>query len=293
MGMQNIPPNLQPLCDRSGRLETAWFCAQQAAFFLINDRPENLKVSSKTTSSDLVSLMDKASEDMIVRHILSSYPLDGVVGEEGANKVGSSDTRWIIDPLDGTVNYLFGIPLWGVSIAIETRGVVEFGIVVIPAQGETYVAKRGGGAFRVTHQGIATAREQDAVAWGEQIQVRKSETLATSLVMTGFGYSPSRRSLQAELVQKIIPAIADIRRGGAAVVDLCWFAAGRSDAYYEFGLNTWDYAAGALIAQEAGGIVQGLDTPDFSRFLIAATPQISEALRQLLTQSGAHDLFNH
>ncbi len=294
-----IPTELNHLADVSGRLEVAWFIAHKAASFLLNDRPADLLYTSKSTSTDLVSQMDKASEDMIVRIISQEFPCDGVLGEEGAQINESSHIRWIIDPLDGTVNYLFGIPLWGVSIAIEVDAVIEYGIVVTPALGETYVAQRGGGAWRI--RGL-----QGHVTSVEHIHVRESPSLATALVTTGFGYSPIRRGRQAELVQKIIPCIADIRRGGAAVVDLCWFASGRSDAYFEAGLNTWDYAAGALIAREAGAVVQGLVmidlvtsdlvtsdlvTSDLSEFLIAATPQIFDQLHSLLVEKGARDVF--
>lgn len=284
-----IPPELDHFADVSGRFKVAWCVAHEAASFLMNDRPADLLYTSKSTSTDLVSQMDKASEDMIVRTITHEFPSDGVIGEEGAQVDESSNVRWIIDPLDGTVNYLFGIPLWGVSIAIEVDAVTEYGIVVTPAQGETYVAQRGGGAWRI--QGL-----QGPVTSVERIHVKDSPSLETALVTTGFGYSPIRRGRQAELIQKIIPCIADIRRGGAAVVDLCWFASGRSDAYFEAGLNAWDYAAGALIAREAGAVVQGLvmndlATSDLSEFLIAATPQIFDQLHTLLIDKGARDVF--
>ena len=279
-----MPPEILALCDPHNRFEIAWKSAHEAASFLFNDRPADLSHTYKSTSSDLVSYMDKKSEDMIVQQIFSNFPQDGVLGEEGAHRSGSNNIRWIIDPLDGTVNYLFGIPLWGVSIGIEINGSVDYGIVVIPAQDETYVAQRGSGAFRIrsvnTHNVLV-----------DRIHVRESGSLDGALVTTGFGYNPSDRVQQAELITKIIPRIADIRRGGAAVVDLCWFASGHSDAYFEYGLNPWDYAAGALIAQEAGGIVQGLTTSDFSEFLIAATPKIFSEFRTLLIDKGASEIF--
>lgn len=275
---------LASLSDESGRFEVAWTAAHQAADFLMNDRPIDLEYTSKSSRTDLVSHMDKASESIIVEMIIEHFPSDGILGEEGANKEASNEFRWIIDPLDGTVNYLFGIPLWGVSIGLEIRGVVEFGIVVIPTQGETYTARRGQGAWRIRTRGATQE-------FSERIFVRKSTSIDTALVMTGFGYSPIRRQGQAEVVKQIIPRIADIRRGGAAVVDLCWFASGRSDAYFECGLNPWDYAAGALIAQEAGGVVKGLDNDDFSDFLIAATPEVFDELRRMLVDSGARKLL--
>jgi len=279
-----MPPEMLALCDPFNRFKVAWEIAHEAASFLLNDRPADLSYTYKSTSSDLVSYMDKKSEEMIVQHIFSNFPQDGVLGEEGANRSGSNNIRWIIDPLDGTVNYLFGIPLWGVSIGIEINGSVDYGIVVIPAQGETYVAQRGLGAFR-----MSGGNTRNFLV--ERIHVRESVSLDRALVTTGFGYSPSRRVRQAEVITEIIPCIADIRRGGAAVVDLCWFASGRSDAYFEYGLNPWDYAAGALIAQEAGGIVQGLATSDFSEFLVAATPKIFSEFRALLVDKGARKIF--
>ncbi len=274
----------ESIADETGRYEIAWQAAHQAAQFLLNERPMNLTSSSKSTPTDLVTHMDRAAECMIVDSIVHNFPSDGIVGEEGAYRKASSEYRWIIDPLDGTVNYLFGIPLWGVSIGIEVCGEVEFGIVAIPAQSETFVAQRGHGAWRIV------SGDEGQKPW-ERIAVRQSTSLNNALVTTGFGYSPDRRKSQAEVVRRMIPHIADIRRGGAAVVDLCWFACGRSDAYYEYGLNHWDYAAGALIAQEAGGIVRGLTSDDFSKFLLASTPQVFEDVRRLLINSGAQKIF--
>jgi myo-inositol-1(or 4)-monophosphatase len=282
--LSKIPTELEHCFDVSGRFEAAWFAAHEAAAFLMNDRPADLLYTSKSTSTDLVSQMDKAAEDMIVHHIIQDFPQDGVLGEEGEDRNGSSNARWIIDPLDGTVNYLFGVPLWGVSIAIEIDHVVEYGIVVTPVQDETYIARRGGGAWKI--RGI-----QSSVISVEQVQVRATESLETALVMTGFAYSPQKRGRQAELIKDLIPYIADIRRNGAAVIDLCWFASGRSDAYFESGLNLWDYAAGALIAQEAGAIVQGLENSSLSEYLVAATPQIFEQLHSLLMAKGARDII--
>jgi myo-inositol-1(or 4)-monophosphatase len=283
MDLSSLPDDFSLLSDESGRLSVAWRMATQAAMFLMQERPIDLQFTSKSTSTDLVSVMDKTSEQMIVDAILEHYPSDSILGEEGSDKQGTSDYRWIIDPLDGTVNYLFGIPLWGVSIAIERLGQIEFGIVVIPAQGEIFLAQRNIGSWRVEVDADAD------VPW-HRISIRESTSTATALVMTGFGYDPVRREKQADVVKRVIPHIADIRRGGAAVVDLCWFACGRSDAYFEYGLNPWDYAAGALIAQESGGIVEGLDGPDFGKFLLAATPQVFNELRSLLKHSGAQEL---
>lgn len=285
-----FPDSLSSLDDPQSRLSAAWEIAHRAGGFLLHDRPQDLKVSSKSSASDLVSAMDREAEMLIVETIRSRYPHDGILGEEGADVESENGIRWIIDPLDGTVNYLFGLPMWGVSIAIEVAGIVHFGVVAIPALGHTYVGVKGGGAYR-----FETA-EPEADVLGEllrtQIYVRRTPEFSRALVATGFGYGVGRRVKQAEVVQALIARIADIRRGGAAVVDFCWLANGYLDAYYEYGLNPWDYAAGALIAAEAGAIVGGLDTDDFSEFMIAASPDAFDDLRLALKELGAHELLH-
>ncbi len=280
----DLPIELRSLDDTSGRLTTAWFLAQQVGNFLLSKRPANLDISTKSSASDLVSEMDQGAEQLIVNEVRARFPEDGILGEEGANVPSSNGVRWIIDPLDGTVNYLFGIPLWGVSIAIEIKGVVTFGVISIPPQNQIYVGVLGSGSWNSLLGAPSTNLNR--------LHVRDSSIISASIVTTGFGYDPIRRVQQAELIKKIIPHIADIRRGGAAVVDFCWLASGFSDAYFEYGLNPWDYAAGALISAEAGAIVAGLDDSDFSQFMVAATPEIFHSLRKLLQQSNAGELLD-
>lgn len=290
MSMENrcvVPQELGSCLDPEGRFQTAWEVACRAATYLVSDRPTDLNYSTKSSSTDLVTEMDKGSERIIVDTIRVLFPEDGILGEEGTNFSGSSGFRWIIDPLDGTVNYLFGIPHWGVSLAIEFNGQVESGVIALPAMQETYASVRGMGSWCVVSSKDSSDRQVT------KLRVRPSSRLSNALVMTGFGYDSARRGRQAELVQEVISQIADIRRSGAAVVDLCWFAHGRSDAYFEYGLNVWDYAAGALIATEAGGLIGGLDSPDFSEFLVAATPHIFDDLRELLVSKNARHLFEY
>jgi myo-inositol-1(or 4)-monophosphatase len=278
-----LPEQFRSLDDETGRLATAWLLAHQAGDFLLSKRPADLTISTKSTASDLVSEMDQGAEHIIVKMLRDKFPDDGILGEEGTNVPSVNGVRWILDPLDGTVNYLFGVPLWGVSIAIEIDGRVAFGIISLPPQSQIFVGIQGHGCWS-SDLGVVTPRQR-------KLSVRGTAPLSSALVATGFGYDPVRRSRQAELIKNVIPHIADIRRSGSAVVDFCWLASGFSDAYFEYGLNAWDYAAGALIAQEAGAIVAGLDEADFSRFMIAATPSTFHELRVLLLESQASRLL--
>lgn len=290
------PTNVQALLDTDTRLQVAWNCGWEAAHFLHTERPSNLVVETKSTSSDLVSAMDKGAEDIIVSAIRSHFPDDGILGEEGTSIDARNEVRWIIDPLDGTVNYLFGIPLWGVSIAVEVDGLVTLGVIVLPAQGEVYVASHKKGSWKVKYESIAKAitgeRASLDIVSETQLNVRGTSEFSRALVSTGFGYDPQRRVAQAQLLVGVLPKIADIRRSGCAVVDFCWLASGVTDGYYEYGLNAWDYAAGALLVSEAGGIVEGLTGEDFSQFLVASTPLIFAELRSALQECGAHKVLN-
>jgi len=177
------------------------------------------------------------------------------------------------------VNYLFGIPLWGVSIAVEVDGVVEVGVIAIPETNKSYVGIAGVGSFCVSGESLA------------ELNVRRGSQIHNSLLATGFGYSPVRRGLQADVVASVLPQIADIRRSGCAVVDLCWLASGFIDGYFEIGLNPWDYSAGVLIVSLAGGRVEAPIDDDLGNLLISSTPEIFEELNQILIAAGAHDLL--
>ncbi len=231
-----------------------------------------LETRTKSSATDLVTEADRASERLIVAGIEAARPGDGVRSEEGASAAAESGYRWLIDPIDGTTNYVYGHPGFAISIAVEREGEVVVGVVDDPLHGDVFTAIRGRGAHR-NEEPIATSEATE---------------LAQALVATGFGYDPARRRAQAEVVVRLIGEVRDIRRMGAAAVDLCSVACGRVDAYYERGLNDWDLAAGALIALEAGAKVGAIAAerplPDS---LVAAPPALYEPLRKLLVAAGA------
>ncbi|GAA2585471.1 inositol monophosphatase family protein [Actinomadura fulvescens] len=254
-------------------LELALETAREAGRMLVDKRPVGGPdvVHTKSSPTDVVTQMDQAAERLIVERVRAARPGDGFLGEEGGTHAGDSDVRWVIDPIDGTVNYLYDLPDWAVSVAAEVDGVAVAGVIDMPRRGETYTAVRGGGALLRTPHG---ARE---------LQVNAGVPLDRALVATGFGYAAQRRAHQARVLTGVLPKVRDIRRGGSCCVDLCSLAAGRVDAYYERGVQAWDVAAGALIVQEAGGLVGGLDgAPASPELTIAAGPGTFEALHDLL-----------
>jgi len=191
-------------------------------------------------------------------------PDDGLLAEEGTSASGESGRRWVFDPLDGTVSYLYGYPHWCVSVALEDTQGPAAGVVYDPNRDELFAAERGAGATLA----------------GESITLRDAPPLAEALVATGFGYDAAWRAEQAEVVRRLLPAVRDIRRAGSAALDLAWLAAGRLDAYYERGLNAWDWAAGTLLVSEAGGAVEELTGEPFG--LIAGQAVLVAALRPLV-----------
>mgnify|MGYP003376711331 CR=1 FL=1 len=268
---------LADVLDSHPLARVAWHAAAAAGAFLKDERPIDLLVDTKSSPSDAVTQMDRTAEALISAALLGSRPDDGLLGEEGGERIGTSGVRWIVDPLDGTVNYLYRMPMWGVSIAAEEDGIVTVGIVATPEFGETYVAVRGGGAWRVVG-GVA-----------ERLAVSDCADLQVAMVATGFGYDALMRRRQSEIVTGLISEIRDVRRTGSAVVDFCWLARGRLDAFFEKGLNAWDYSAGALIAREAGAVVTGLHDDDLSDFFVAAAPGIAEPLRRALVDLRADE----
>lgn len=201
---------------------------------------EDLGIGTKTTATDLVSEADRASERLIAQRLAAARPGDGFVGEEGeAARSGSSGLRWVVDPLDGTVNFLHGIAAWCVSIAVEDDDGPVAGVVRQPTTGDSFVATRGEGAWL-----------------GERaLRVSDTGSLDRVLLATGFGYDPAVRATQGAEIADLLPRVRDIRRAGAAALDLAWCASGNVDAYYEVGLQPWDWAAGRLLVTEAGGVV--------------------------------------
>jgi myo-inositol-1(or 4)-monophosphatase len=234
-------------------------------------RPE--VVHTKSSPTDVVTEMDRRSEALITGRIHAARPGDTVLGEEGGQTPGGSRrVRWVVDPLDGTVNYLYGLSDWAVSIAAEVDGAVVAGVVEIPRRGETFTA--------VARQGAWLHRDGSATS----LRCNPGVPLGQALVATGFGYDSARRQVQGEVVAALLPHIRDIRRGGSAAVDLCSVAAGRVDAFYERGLNYWDYAAGGLIAREAGATVGGLaGKPESTSMTIAAGPELYRQLETFLS----------
>jgi myo-inositol-1(or 4)-monophosphatase len=226
-----------------------------------------LTPGTKSTATDLVTAYDRAAEALIVAGIRAARPGDAVVGEEGTDHAGTSGVSWFIDPIDGTTNFVYDLPLWSTSVAVGDSDGMLAGAVYVPALGELFAATRGGGA----------------TLGGQPIRCSDRDELALALVATGFGYEPARRRRQAAIVADLIGTVRDIRRLGSAAIDLCYVAAGRYDAYFETGLNAWDSAAGELIAREAGcrtGDHRG--GPPRPAELLVAAPAIFDDLQRVL-----------
>ena len=269
--------------DAEALLRIAVAAAAEAGRLLASwrgdERPE--VVQTKSSPTDIVTEMDRRSEALITSRIRAYRPGDTVLGEEGGQTSGGpageddgslpGRVRWIVDPLDGTVNYLYGLRAWAVSIAAEVDGAVVAGVVEVPRHGETFTAVTGQGAW--LHRGEAR----------KALRCSSGVPLDQALVGTGFGYDPGRRQVQGEVVAALLPHIRDIRRGGSAAVDLCSVAAGRLDAFYERGLNYWDFAAGGLIAREAGALVGGLaGRAESTSMAVAAGPGLFQQLDTFL-----------
>ncbi len=226
-------------------------------------------LGSKSTHTDLVSDADRVAERLIVARILGARPQDAIVAEEGSATPGSGGLRWLVDPLDGTINYLWRIPQWCVSVAAADDAGPLVGVVHDPSRGETFTAVRGAGAHR-----DGSPMRLDLA----------SPPLAEALVGTGFNYSAVERARQAARLTTILPAVRDVRRLGAAALDLAWVAAGRLDGYFETGVAAWDVAAGELIVRESGGEVRALPERDGSPAGVLATrPGLAEPLLALVT----------
>jgi myo-inositol-1(or 4)-monophosphatase len=229
-------------------------------------------VSTKTTDTDVVTAADRAVEGQVIAALRALRPDDGVVGEESGARAGDSGVRWILDPIDGTVNYLYGIPQYAVSLAAEVDGVVVAGVVRNAADGQEWTATLGGGAYRE----------------GRRLTGSRVTELAQALLATGFGYQAARRRHQAAVLAQLLGDVRDIRRIGAAAIDLCMAAEGTVDVYYERGLNVWDFAAGGLVATEAGLRVTGLaGAPPGPAFVLAAPPALYEPLHDRLVALDA------
>jgi myo-inositol-1(or 4)-monophosphatase len=226
--------------------------------------PEGLGVKSSAT--DPVSDADREAERAIRELLSAERPADGLVAEEGSRADADSGRRWVVDPLDGTVNFIYELPAWAVSVALEDADGVAAGVVHSPVLGETFCAVRGGGAW------IAES--------GRPLRASGCDRLERAMVATGFSYEPARRAQQAAVVARLLPLARDIRRAGAAALDLAWTAAGRLDAFYENGLKRWDWAAGHLMVQEAGGAIGWIEGEP-PVLMAAATHTLLDELRPL------------
>ncbi|MGY1885376.1 inositol monophosphatase family protein [Blastococcus sp. SYSU DS0753] len=256
-------------------LELAVTAAREAAALVARGRESaGEHVTTKSSPVDVVTAVDTASEELLVRRLLAARPADGVLGEEGAAREGTSGVRWIVDPIDGTVNFLYGIPAYAVSVAAEVDGIVRAGVVLNVATGELFSATSGGGAW-LESPGRPPRR----------LTVPTPEALDRTMVATGFGYRVEQRRAQGAVVAQLVTRVRDIRRFGSAALDLCAVAAGRVDAYYELDLNPWDHAAGALVAAEAGAVVTGLDgTPVGEPMVVAVAPSVAEPFLALVSE---------
>lgn len=255
--------------------------ARMAGEILVTGRPDAARLavvstSTKTSPTDIVTERDVASEKAIVAAILAARPDDSIVGEEGANVAGASGYTWIIDPLDGTINYLYGSPNWAVSIAVADADGAIAGVVYAPLVGVEYWAIRGAGAFRVDREGEV-----------QLPQVHDVE-LADALFATGFGYRAERRAQQIRVMSEVLPRIRDIRRKGSAALDLCMAASGMVNGYFERGTHAWDVSAGALVARETGCLVSGLfGKPEGEAMTVCAPPRLHAQIVSLLEELNA------
>jgi myo-inositol-1(or 4)-monophosphatase len=254
--------------------------AQEAARLVVEDRPDRLGVAStKSSATDVVTVMDQRAQDLLRERLLAARPGDGFLGEEEGGETGTSGVTWVVDPIDGTVNYLYGIPAYAVSAAAVVGDPATPGrwrpvaaAVVDPERGRTFHARLGGGAWR-----------RSSGQGPERLRVGDQADLSQALVGTGFGYEASVRLWQAKVLLEVVPQVRDIRRIGSAALDLCHVADGELDAYYERGLNAWDMAAAWLVVTEAGGAFGGLaGDPAGSRMVIAGPPALFTRLEEVV-----------
>lgn len=264
--LAGAPPHLRELLALASEL------ARDAARIHIEGRRSALSIETKSSPTDLVSQIDREAERVIVDRLREVRPDDAVLAEEGAASQGTSGVRWVIDPLDGTTNYVYGYPAFAVSIAVEIDGQPQIGVVHDSSSEHVYRAISGFGA----------------VCDDRPLQVREQLDLAKALVATGFSYEAAQRERQGLVVAQLLGRVRDLRRSGSAALDLCHAAAGQVDAYWETGLARWDYAAGLVIAREAGAEVLVLDAaPRRGPAVVAAHPSLMPKFLDLLREAGA------
>jgi myo-inositol-1(or 4)-monophosphatase len=252
-------------------LALATDAARQAGALLLElRRSPATGIRSKSSATDLVSEADERAEEAIVSAIRGRRPDDAIVAEEGSSARGSTGVSWYVDPLDGTINYLYGIPHWSVSICCADAAGALAGVVFDPLRDELWSAVRGGGA-RLGERRLAVSDQRD---------------LGSALVATGFGYVAAQRATQGRIIANVLGDVRDVRRFGSAALDLSWVAGARVDGYFESVDKPWDWMAGALLVREAGGRVTELAPADpaFPR-IVASGPAIHDDLVALLARA--------
>ena len=243
--------------------------AELAAAIHREGRERGFEVSEKSSVADLVTDVDTTAERAIVEGILAERPDDAILGEEGTDRPGTTGVRWVIDPLDGTANYVRGNPGYCVSIGVEVDGEPAVGVVV--------------DSLGVRTEGVHGV---GAVRNGRPVRPSDRQDLAASVLATGFGYDPEARARQAKVAAVVLPRVADIRRAGSAAWDLVAAATGQVDAYYEVGLAPWDLCGGRVIVEAAGGLVRTFAQPNGEELVVASPPQLLEPLLELLAEGG-------
>ena len=257
--------------DRSELLALALDVARAAGALIRERRASPVEVAdTKTSPTDVVTEVDRASEELVRSRLLAARPDDAVLGEEGGGVPGTSGVRWVVDPIDGTVNFLYGLPQYAVSIAAEVDGEMVAGVVLNVPTGVEYAATLGGGATRD----------------GQPIGVRPTVPLAQRLVITGFSYDVTVRTLQAQAIARLLPVVRDIRRLGSSALDVCYVADGFADAYVEEGVHLWDHAASALIAREAGATTLLTEGASGREALVVAPADGFEELVTAVREAG-------
>jgi len=252
-------------------LDLALATAREAGDLVVRLRAEGVEVAAtKSSVIDIVTPADRAAERLVKERLLGARPDDGMVGEEGDALRGTSGVVWIVDPIDGTVNYLYGLPHFAVSIAAEVDGEIVAGAVVAPELGLEYAATRGGGA----------------TCNGSAVRPRLVVPLGERLVGTGFNYEQEARTREAAYMSVLLPRIRDIRRLGSCALDICAVASGLLDAYVEEGAHIWDHAAAGLVCEEAGGILEVTRSPGGKRLLVCAPEDGFDDFRRAVVEAG-------
>jgi myo-inositol-1(or 4)-monophosphatase len=283
-----MAPDVPEGTDLAALEELATRVAVAAGRLVVDERPRLVEASAtKSSPTDIVTVMDTRAEELIRGLLLAERPADAFLGEEGNDHRGTSGITWVVDPIDGTVNYLYDIPAYAVSVAAvagdpKTPGEwrVLAGAVADPALRRVFHGALGGGAYE-------RGWDEPAETPGIRLRVGSVDALSGALVGTGFGYTPQRRTEQGRIVLALLPRVRDIRRIGSAALDLCSVACGRLDGFYEAGLNSWDMAAGWLLVTESGGVVTGPNGgPPSAALTVAGNPVVQAQLLAVLDNPG-------